>query len=134
MSRWAFRIRPLRLTTVLDTQRLGHYVGRPGTLLERFSFGGPNDTFNRREQKTYSLSDHMTLLSGDHTLRIGAEAKRHNFNTALPEEQATEFEKYDNFTQFLRGVATEADTQFGVTEKQFRFRDLGFYCCRRLEG
>src|SRR3990172_2389301 len=28
------------------TQRLGHYVGRPGTVLERFSFGGSNDTFN----------------------------------------------------------------------------------------
>ena len=69
----------------------------------------------------------MTYISGNHTLRFGAEAKRHSFNTALPEEQATEFEKYDNFTQFLRGVATEADTQFGVTEKQFRFRDLGFY-------
>ena len=41
----------------------------------------------------------------------------------MPEEQATEFEKYDNFTQILRGVATEADTQFGITEKRFRFRD-----------
>ena len=109
------------------TLRLGHYVGRPGTILERFSFGGPNDTFNRREQTTFSLGDHMTYLTGDHSLRIGVEGKRHNFNTALPEEQATEFEKYDNFTQFLRGVATEADTQFGVTEKRFRFRDLSAY-------
>ena len=109
------------------TLRLGHYVGRPGTLLERFSFGGPNDTFNRREQTSYSLSDQVTFLKGNHTFRFGGEAKRHAFNTALPEEQATEFEKYDSFTQLLRGVATEADTQFGVTEKQFRFRDLGFY-------
>ncbi len=109
------------------TLRLGHYVGRPGTILERFSFGGPNDTFNRREQKTFSLANHMTYLTGDHNVRIGIEGKRHNFNTALPEEQATEFEKYDNFTQFLRGVATEADTQFGVTEKRFRFRDVGAY-------
>ncbi len=109
------------------TQRLGHYVGRPGTLLERFSFGGPNDTFNRREQKTFSIGDHITYLRGDHNFRIGVEGKRHTFNTALPEEQATEFEKYDNFTQFLRGVATEADTQFGVTEKRFRFRDASAY-------
>ena len=109
------------------TLRLGHYVGRPGTLLERFSFGGPNDTFNRREQTTFSLGDHMTYLAGNHSLRLGVEGKRHKFNTALPEEQATEFEKYDNFTQFLRGVATEADTQFGVTEKRFRFRDLSAY-------
>ena len=109
------------------TLRLGHYVGRPGTILERFSFGGPNDTFNRREQTTFSLADHMTYLTGDHSLRMGVEGKRHKFNTALPEEQATEFEKYDNFTQFLRGVATEADTQFGVTEKRFRFRDFSAY-------
>lgn len=109
------------------TLRLGHYVGRPGTLLERFSFGGPNDTFNRREQKTFSLADNITYIRGDHTLRIGVEGKRHSFNTALPEEQATEFEKFDNFTQLLRGVATEADTQFGVTEKRFRFRDVSTY-------
>ena len=109
------------------TTRLGHYVGRPGTIMERFSFGGPNDTFNRREQTTFSLGDHMTYITGNHSFRFGVEAKSHRFNTALPEEQATEFEKYDNFTQFLRGVATEADTQFGITEKQFRFRDMGFY-------
>jgi Carboxypeptidase regulatory-like domain len=109
------------------TLRLGHYVGRPGTLLERFSFGGPNDTFNRREQTTYSIADNVTYIRGDHTLRLGGEFKHNKFNTALPEEQATEFEKYDNFTQFLRGVATEADTQFGVTEKSFRFRDMSVY-------
>lgn len=109
------------------TLRLGHYVGRPGTLLERFSFGGPNDTFNRREQQTYSIADNLTYLVGRHSLRFGGEFKSHAFNSALPEEQATEFEKYDNFTQFLRGVATEADTQFGITEKQFRFRDLSAF-------
>ncbi len=106
------------------TLRLGHFVGRPGTILERFSFGGPNDTFNRREQTTYSFADNVTYIRGNHTFRMGAEFKRHRYDTALPEEQATEFEKYDNFTQFLRGVATEADTQFGVTEKSFQFRDL----------
>jgi hypothetical protein len=105
------------------TQRLGHYVGRPGTLMERFSFGGPNDTFNRREQKSYSFADNVSYVFGRHFLRLGTEFKRHNFDSALPEEQATEFEKYDNFTQFLRGVATEADTQFGITEKRFQFRD-----------
>ena len=109
------------------TLRLGHYVGRPGTLLERFSFGGPNDTFNRREQKTLSYADNMTYIVGRHTLRFGSEFKHNAFDSALPEEQATEFEKYDNFTQLLRGVATEADTQFGITEKRFRFRDWSAY-------
>ena len=45
------------------------------------------------------------------------------FNSDLPEEQATEFEKFDNFTQFLAGFGTEGDTQFGITDKRFRFRD-----------
>ncbi|MBL8166686.1 MAG: carboxypeptidase regulatory-like domain-containing protein [Acidobacteria bacterium] len=109
------------------TRRLGHYVGRPGTLLERFSFGGPNDTFNRREQRTWSVADNVTWLKGAHSLRFGGEFKRHAFDSALPEEQATEFEKFDNFTMLLRGLAFEADTQFGITEKRFRFRDTSLY-------
>jgi hypothetical protein len=109
------------------TLRLGHYVGRPGTVMERFSFGGPNDTFNRREQTTFSFGDTLSWIRGKHVLRFGGEFKSHRFNSALPEEQATEFEKYDNFTQLLRGVATEADTQFGITEKQFRMRDVSWF-------
>jgi hypothetical protein len=109
------------------TLRLGHYVGRPGTILERFSFGGPNDTFNRRKQMTYSFADNMTYILGRHTLRFGAEYKQNAFDSALPEEQATEFEKFDTFTQLLRGVATEGDTQFGITEKRFRFRDASAF-------
>ena len=47
---------------------------------------------------------------------------------SLPEEQATEFEKFDSFTQFLTGNAQEADTQFGLTSKSFKFRDYrAFY-------
>jgi hypothetical protein len=109
------------------TQRLGHYVGRPGTIMERFSFGGPNDTFNRREQASYSVSDTLSYIRSRHSFKMGGEIKIHRFNSALPEEQATEFEKFDNFTQLLRGVATEGDTQFGVTEKQFRMRDLSWF-------
>ncbi len=109
------------------TQRLGHFVGRPGTLLERFSFGGPNDSFNRRKQVTISVSDNATYVSGNQTVRFGAEYKRNNFDTALQEEQATEFEKFDNITQLLRGVTNESDTQFGITEKRFRFNDVNLY-------
>ena len=109
------------------TMRLGHYVGRPGTAMERFSFGGPNDTFNRRKQTSFSFADTLSYIAGKHVLRFGAEFKRHGFDSALPEEQATEFEKYDNFTQLLRGVATEADTQFGITEKRFKMRDMSAF-------
>ena len=58
---------------------------------------------------------------------MGGEFRRNEFNTNLPEEQATEFEKFDNFTQLLRGLATEADTQFGITDKQFRFNDFNLF-------
>lgn len=109
------------------TRRLGHFIGRPGTNLSQFSFGGPNDSFNRRKQQTYSLSDTVTWIKNNHTFRIGGDLKRHQYDSSLPEEQATEFEKFDSFTQLLTGNATEADTQFGVTEKTFRFRDYSAY-------
>lgn len=109
----------------VGTQRLGQFIGRNN--LANFSFGGPNDSFNRRKQQTYSLADNVTFIRGAHTLRFGGEFKRFQFDTNLPEEQATEFEKFDNFTQFLAGRATEADTQFGITDKSFRFRDLTGY-------
>ncbi len=109
------------------TTRLGHYVGRPGGVMERFSFGGPNDSFNKREQRTWTIGDTLSWTTASHALRIGGEFRRNEFNTNLPEEQATEFEKFDNFTMFLRGLATEGDTQFGITDKQFRFNDFNFF-------
>lgn len=107
------------------TTRLGHYIGRNN--LANFSFGGPNDSFNKRKQETLSITDNLTWITGSHIFKFGGEYKRHQFDTNLPEEQATEFEKFDSFTQFLTGNATEADTQYGVTDKSFRFQDFGFY-------
>jgi len=107
------------------TTRLGHYIGRNN--IANFSFGGPNDSFNRRKQITYSISDNINWTFRDHSFKFGGEYKRHQFDTNLPEEQATEFEKFDSFTQLLTGNATEADTQYGVTDKSFRFQDYGFY-------
>jgi Carboxypeptidase regulatory-like domain len=109
------------------TRRLGHYVGNPGSILERFSFGGPNDSFNQREQWIYSAGQTMTWTRGAHTVRFGGEYKFNMFDTSLPEEQATEFEKFENFTMFLRGLAREGDTQFGITSKQFRFQDFNLF-------
>lgn len=109
------------------TRRLGHFIGRPGTNLSQFSFGGPNDSFNRRDQKTFSFSDNVTWIRNNHTFRFGGDFKRHQYDSSLPEEQATEFEKFDSITQLLTGNATEADTQFGITEKSFRFRDYSAY-------
>lgn len=107
------------------TTRLGHYIGRNN--IANFSFGGPNDSFNRRKQMTFSIGDNVSLIYGNHNIKFGGEFKRHQFDTNLPEEQATEFEKFDSFTQLLTGNATEADTQYGVTDKSFRFMDYGFY-------
>jgi hypothetical protein len=111
----------------LATTRLGHYVGRPGGLLERFSFGGPNDSFNKRRQRTWTIGDTLSWATASHALRFGGEFRRNEFDTNLPEEQATEFEKFDNITMLLRGLATEADTQFGITDKQFRFNDFSAF-------
>ena len=105
------------------TRRLGHFIGRPGTNMSQFSFGGPNDSFNQRKQQTFSFSDSVTWIKDSHTFRFGGDFKRHRYDSSLPEEQATEFEKFDSFTQLLTGNATEADTQFGVTTKSFRFQD-----------
>jgi hypothetical protein len=109
------------------TTRLGHYIGRPGGTMERFSFGGPNDSFNKRQQRTWTIGDTLSWTTTAHALRMGGEFRRNEFDTNLPEEQATEFEKFDNFTQLLRGVASEADTQFGITDKQFRFSDFNLF-------
>ena len=113
--------------TSAATMRLGHYVGRPGGVMERFSFGGPNDSFNKREQRTWTIGNTLTWSTTSHALRMGGEFRRNEFNTNLPEEQATEFEKFDNFTQFLRGLGTEGDTQFGITDKRFRFNDFNLF-------
>jgi hypothetical protein len=109
------------------TTRLGHYVGRPGGIMERFSFGGPNDSFNKREQRTFTIGDTLSWTTSSHALRFGGEFRRNEYNTNLPEEQATEFEKFDNFTMLLRGLATEGDTQFGITDKRFRFNDFNLF-------
>ncbi len=109
------------------TRRLGHFIGRPGTNLSQFSFGGPNDSFNQRKQTTFSLSDGVTWIKSKHTFRFGGDFKHHQYDSSLPEEQATEFEKFDSITQLITGNASEADTQFGITEKSFRFRDYSGY-------
>lgn len=115
--------------TVFDsspsTLRLGHYIGRNN--IANFSFGGPNDSFNRRQQTTFSVADNAVWTRGKNTFKFGFDFKRHQYDTNLPEEQATEFEKFDSFTQLLTGNATEADTQYGVTDKSFRFQDFGLY-------
>ena len=105
------------------TRRLGHFIGRPGTNMSQFSFGGPNDSFNQRKQQTFSFADNVTWIRNKHTFRFGGDFKSHRYDSSLPEEQATEFEKFDSFTQLLTGNAAEADTQFGVTQKSFRFQD-----------
>jgi Carboxypeptidase regulatory-like domain/TonB dependent receptor len=105
------------------TERLGHFVNRAIT----WSFGGPNDSFNRREQRSWHLSDGLTWIRGAHTIQLGGDLKRHSVRTNLPEEQATEFEKIENFQQFLLGFTSEADTQYGFTEKEFGFFDAAAF-------
>ena len=105
------------------TRRLGHFVTRSGS----FSFGGPNDAFNKREQQTFHVSDALSWIRDAHSFRFGGDFKLHGVDNNLPEEQATEFEKIENFQHFLQGLTSEADTQFGFTSKEFRARDLDFF-------
>ncbi len=105
------------------TRRLGHFVDRGIT----WSFGGPNDSFNRREQQTLHLSNVLSGTRGRHTLKVGGDFKVHGVKTNLPEEQATEFEKIEHFQQLLLGFTSEADTQFGFTDKHFRMADASWF-------
>lgn len=107
------------------TRRLGHFVGR--NALANFSFGGPNDSFNKRDTSITSFTDNLSWVKGNHTLKFGVEHRRYKYDSNLPEEQGTEFEKFDSFTQLLTGNAQEADTQFGLTDKSFRFQDFSGY-------
>jgi hypothetical protein len=108
----------------MATRRLGHFTAAPNF---NFSFGYPNDAFNTRRQQTWTFADTLSYTDGSHTLRFGGEYKRHFYDTSLPEEQQTEFEKQRGFTSLLRGVTTEGDTQFGITEKSFRMHDLSWF-------
>lgn len=105
------------------TRRLGHFIFRG----PRFSFGGPNDSFNKRRQMTYNFNNTLSYQYGNHALRAGFEFRHHNVQNSLPEEQATEFEKIASFTMLLQGLTPEADTQFGITEKEFTSRDLAWF-------
>ena len=105
------------------TRRLGHFVFRG----PKFSFGGPNDSFNKRQQQTFSVADTLSWQRGSHALRFGVEYRHHNVRNNLPEEQATEFEKIANFNMLIAGLTPEADTQFGITEKEFNSMDLSWF-------
>jgi hypothetical protein len=105
------------------TRRLGHFVNRGIT----WSIGAPNDAFNRREQQTLHLSEAMSATRGTHNLRFGGDLKWHRVKTNLPEEQGTEFEKIEHFQQFLLGFTSEADTQFGFTDKRFLMQDASLF-------
>jgi hypothetical protein len=105
------------------TERLAHFVFRG----PRISWGGPNDSYNTRDQQSLSFSDTLSYTRGKHTLRIGGEWKRHRYDSDLPEEQEVEFEKFASFDQLLRGLAQEGDTQFGITQKSFRMQDLSWF-------
>ena len=105
------------------TQRLGHFVNRGIT----WSFGAPNDAFNRREQQTLHFSDALSFTRGNHSVKLGGDFKTHSVKTNLPEEQGTEFEKIEHFQQFLLGFTSEADTQFGFTDKHFLMRDASWF-------
>ena len=71
--------------------------------------------------------DFIEADGGSHNIRIGGDYKLHNVKTNLPEEQGTEFEKIEHFQQLLLGFTSEADTQFGFTDKDFLMQDASWF-------
>ncbi|REK41191.1 MAG: hypothetical protein DWQ47_13010 [Acidobacteria bacterium] len=108
-----------------QSDRLARFTGTGN--LSDFSLNAPNDIYNRRKQVTLTFANNTTYLWGDHTLRFGVEHKRNNFETNLPQEQGVEFEGLINFTQLLTTQVPEADVSLGISDKEFRFNDWGFY-------
>jgi Carboxypeptidase regulatory-like domain len=108
-----------------QTQRCANFAFRGN--LQDSSICPPNDIYNQRRQATITLADNLTYVRGSHSFRFGVEAKRNYFDTNLPEEQGVQFERALAFNQLVTDNATEADTQFGITDKQFRFNDLSWY-------
>jgi carboxypeptidase family protein len=108
-----------------QTQRCANFAFRGN--LQDLSICPPNDIYNQRKQLTVTLADNLTYVRGSHAFRFGVEAKRNYFDTNLPEEQGGQFERANAFNQLVTGNATEADTQFGITDKRFRFNDLSWY-------
>jgi Carboxypeptidase regulatory-like domain len=108
-----------------QTQRCANFAFRNN--LQDLTVCPPNDIYNQRKQITLTLADNLTYVRGSHSFRFGVEAKRNFFDTNLPEEQGVQFERALAFNQLVTGNATEADTQFGITDKQFRFNDLSWY-------
>ncbi|HVN81936.1 MAG TPA: carboxypeptidase-like regulatory domain-containing protein, partial [Terriglobia bacterium] len=94
--------------------------------ISHLSFGASNDAYNKRELNSYSLADNASWITGAHHFKFGGEFKLHYYNTNLPEQQGTDF-KFDSMFQFVIGKATEATTRFGVTDKHFTMRDVGYY-------
>jgi hypothetical protein len=107
------------------TDRMPRFSGTRN--YNNFSVGAPNDIFNKRQQVTFTFADNLTYVRGDQTFRFGVEHKRNYYDTSLPEEQAGDYEGFYNWGQFLLSWLPEADSAFGITDKQFRFNDLSFY-------
>ena len=66
---------------------------------------------NRSEQLTYKLFGQYQLFvhgKGTSAPDRRASLKQNGFDSSLPEEQATEFEKFENITQLLRGLSRES--------------------------
>jgi hypothetical protein len=108
-----------------ETDRCGRVSGRGD--IQDFWACAPNDIFNKRKQVSLTFADNVTYSRDSHTIRFGVEYKKHFFDTNLPEEQAGDFEKLDNFSELLLGYVPEADTAYGISDKAFRFDDLSFY-------
>ena len=113
--------------------RLGHYIGNPGTILERFSFGGPNDSFNQREQWIYSVGQTMTWSRGlAHDAvrwRVQVQHVRHQpaRRSRRPSSRSSRTSRCSCAASRAKAIRSSASPT-----KQFRFQDFNAVRGRRL--
>ena len=106
--------------------RLGHYVGRPGGIMERFSFGGPNDTFNKRGAAHLDVRRHAHL--DDRRMRSASAANSvATSSTPTCPRSRPPSSRSSTTSPVPARAGAEADTQFGITDKRFRFNDFNLF-------
>ena len=95
--------------------------------MERFSFGGPNDSFNKRRQRTWTIGDTLTWTRGATPCESAASIGATSSTPTCPRSRRRSSRSSRTSRCCCAGWRAKADTQFGVTDKRFRFNDFSLF-------
>jgi outer membrane receptor protein involved in Fe transport len=101
-------------------------IGLPQISITGFNFnlGGPANFPQGRADTTFVVSDTLTYLRGDHSLKFGGEFRRfYNNNFNLDTGNFT----FTNVTNFLNGIASSFTTTLGDRSSAIAQGALGLY-------